>query len=381
MNPPISAPTALRRDAGSGDAAARFAERLRPFRQRADRELEAFLAAKRGAAEGTLETLTASIETLIRGGGKRLRPALVFYTHLACGGDREAAALDVALATEMLHAYLLIHDDIMDHAEVRRGEPAAHAQFREQHRARGWPGDAAEFGRAAAILAGDLAHTWAVELYSRGRRRAGAEDGWDAGALDRAFSGMCEEVIGGQFLEMQLPFRAALEDPGEEEILQALHLKSGRYSVERPIELGALLAGADAPTREALGRYGRAAGEAFQLHDDVLGTFGDAVKVGKPVASDLIEGKRTLLIHHTLSQAGEAPRRRLRQLLGRGDLERAEIEEARAIIRDSGGLGRVVERIDRRLAQAREAIAGLELADEGRAFFADMVEYLRQRQH
>ena len=366
--------------------AEQFAERMHLFRERADRELRAFLVDKRRAAAGSLSELTESVEKLIGGGGKRLRPLLVHETHRALNGRAgEAAVLPVALSTEMLHAYLLIHDDIMDHAEVRRGEPTSHAWFRDRHRARAWPGDARDFGRSVAILVGDLAHCWSVELFQEGRRRAqtdsgGSLSGLDLAALDRAFCAMCEEVIGGQFLEMRLPFQARRDPPTETDLVTALRLKSGRYSVERPMELGAILAGADEATRHMLERFGRGAGEAFQLQDDVLGTFGDEIEVGKSVASDLREGKHTLLIHHTLERASETEAARLRSLLGRADLSPEEVEAARSVIRDSGGLARVRERIDGCLADARDALDEIEgMSSDGRAFFTGMLDYLRER--
>lgn len=358
-------------------ASAGFADLLTDFRQRIDRQLEAFLARKRKAAEGSVAQLADSLGVLIGGGGKRLRPALVHFTHRALGGGDEAAALPVALSTEILHAYLLVHDDIMDHSDLRRGEPTTHVQFRRLHEREGWPGDAADFGRSVAILVGDLAHSWAVELFQEGLRRAGA--GVDREALDLCFAAMSEEVIGGQFLEMRMPYRARKERPGEGELVTALQLKSGRYSVERPIELGALLAGAAEDARGALQRYGRAAGEAFQLQDDILGTFGEEEATGKPAASDLEEGKHTLLVHFALEGASEADGERLWSLLGR-DLAEGEVAEARSILERSGGLARVRRRIARRLAEAREALDEVEMTDEGRSFFEGMLDYLAERE-
>jgi len=390
MTPPTETPTPVaERQSQTPSPAQGFTTTLSTFRDRVDRELSAFLAGKRPAAEGSLAELTESVGVLIRGGGKRLRPLLVYQTHRALGGEcAEAAVLPVALSTEMLHAYLLIHDDIMDHAEVRRGEPASHVQFRQRHRQLGWPGDAADFGRSVAILVGDLAHCWAVELFQEGRRQAAVPIGPtastpDLAALDRAFCAMCEEVIGGQFLEMRMPFKAHCERPGETELVTALRLKSGRYSVERPLELGAILAGVDAAARAALARYGQGAGEAFQLQDDVLGTFGDEVEVGKPVASDLREGKHTLLVHYSLEGASEIDGERLRSFLGRPDLSADKVAEARDVLRRSGGLSLVRERIDARLADARAALRDdalrRGLTDEGRTFFEGMLDYLRER--
>lgn len=349
-----------------------FVGRLADFRERLEPELARFFARKR--AEVALEPegleLVEEVERLITTGGKRLRPALVYYTYRACGGETDADVLPLAMSTELLHTYLLIHDDIMDHSEVRRGQAAAHARFQEKHIERRYGGDAGDFGRSVAMLLGDLAHTWAVELYTTVRRPPGSE------ALDRAFSRMCEEVIRGQYLEMLLPHEA---DPGEDRLLRALRLKSGRYSVERPIELGALLAGVSAVELVRLGTYGRAIGEAFQLHDDILGTFGDASAVGKPVGSDLMEGKFTFLIHHALRRAAPEEGKELHALLGRPDLDADQVERGRDIIRETGGLAAVQEMIEGRLEEASAALEGAALGDEGRAFFGGLIEYSRRR--
>jgi geranylgeranyl diphosphate synthase type I len=354
----------------------RSAELLNGFRARLEGELAGWLAARRRSAAAALPEaaeLVDAVAELATGGGKRLRPALVWFTFRACGGRDEGAVLPVALATELLHAYLLIHDDIMDHAEVRRGRPSVHARFRHRHAERGWPGAGEDFGRTAAILAGDLAHGWAVELFADGRRRAPADR---AAELDRCFSAMCEEVIGGQYLEVVLGLR---REASEEELLAVLRLKSGRYTVERPIQLGAVLAAAPAAARAALATYGRAVGEAFQLQDDVLGTFGDAETVGKPVGGDLAEGKYTFLIHHALRAAGAADAARLRGALGRADLPAGEVEAVRALLRSTGALDRVLAMVEERLAAARAALVGLDLASDGGDFLAGLVEQLWER--
>ena len=149
-----------------------FAGLLAGFRAKLDRALAAWLDVKReeAVAAGSPETLELidGVGQLATDGGKRLRPALVYYTYRACGGAADEEVLPLALATELLHTYLLIHDDIMDHAEVRRGQPAAHVRFRDAHRAHGLHGDAADFGRSVAILLGDLSQSWAVELAAGG---------------------------------------------------------------------------------------------------------------------------------------------------------------------------------------------------------------------
>lgn len=412
---------------GSGGVSGGFARLIDGFRDRLDREIAAFLADKRSGAGGTGGAgegpggsrrqatladpgdLVDGVARLMAQGGKRLRPALVYYTYRACGGRSEAQVMPLALATELLHTYLLIHDDIMDHAEVRRGQPAAHARFRDLHRAGGLRGDADDFGRSVAILLGDLAHTYAVELFTGVAVRpdpatpatpagppaspalpasagpsasvplgqavppappASAPSGPRWLELNRCFSEMCEEVIGGQYLEFLLahrghsePSSAAGPSPAqavrESELLRVLRLKSGRYTAERPIQLGALLAGAPAELREELSRYGTAVGEAFQLQDDLLGIFGDPATVGKPVGDDLREGKFTLLIHHALVQGGPADRQLIAGALGDPNLTAAEVADVQAALERTGARRTVTALIAERLGEARRALATL----------------------
>ena len=435
--------------ADSGSASEGFARLIDGFRDRLDREIAAFLADKRSVAAGTGGTprtaarpqepladpgdLVDGVARLMAQGGKRLRPALVYYTYRACGGRSESAVMPLALATEFLHTYLLIHDDIMDHAEVRRGQPAAHARFRDLHRAAGLRGDADDFGRSVAILLGDLAHTYAVELFTgvavRPDPAAAAGPSAPSAApappaasmpsgplappvprwleLNRCFSQMCEEVIGGQYLEFLLAHRGHFEaassgpagapsgplaadpastanpagtadpattaDPAstahagptpaqavrESELLRVLRLKSGRYTAERPIQLGALLAGAPTELREELSRYGTAVGEAFQLQDDLLGLFGDPATVGKPVGDDLREGKFTLLIHHALVNGSPADRQLIAGALGDPNLTAAEVARVQAALERTGARRAVTAMIAERLGEARRALERL----------------------
>ena len=370
-----AASSTVRQEAAPGE----FTGLLDGFREKLDRELAAWLAARRQAAAGSREMLELidGVGELVTHGGKRLRPALVYYTYRACGGPSDDEALPVALAIELLHTYLLIHDDIMDHAEVRRGHPSAHARFRQSHQSRGFHGDPQDFGRSVAILLGDLAHTWAMELFS------GAERSRE---LSRCFSAMSEEVIGGQYLELMVALRRSMqaipaerERTNEKELLAVLRRKSGRYTAERPIQLGGILAGAAPGPLTALARFGAAVGEAFQLQDDLLGMFGDPETVGKPVGADLTEGKFTFLVYHALKAAAPAERQILSAALGRPDLSREEVSRVHRILIETGAHARVEAMIDQRLRVARAELSGLDLKEPGRTFFAGLVDYLKER--
>ena len=165
----------------------------------------------------------------------------------------------------------------------------------------------------------------------------------------------------------------------QDELLRVLRMKSGRYSVERPVQLGYLLARAPEATRKALTTYGLNMGEAFQLQDDLLGLFGDVETVGKPVGGDLKEGKFTLLIHHALRHLAADERTALEHALGNADLVPEEVAHIQGLIEGSGARQRVQEMIEERLRVAREALGPIELTEEGAAFLEGLIDYLRGR--
>lgn len=351
-----------------------FKSLLAEFRARLESELREWLTAKERQA--TAETpaaheVTSVLSKFIHRDGKRLRPALLYYAYKACRGQAEEKAMAMGMAVELLHTYLLIHDDIMDHADTRRGEPSVHKLFGDLHRARRWGGASDHFGESVAILVGDLAQSYATELFTSVEVAPEV-----ATEFHDCFSTMCQEVIIGQYLEMTAAHRAEL---GEQELLRVLQMKSGRYSVQRPVQLGSLLARAPEATRRDLTLYGARIGEAFQLQDDLLGMFGDSKTVGKPVGSDLIEGKYTVLIHHALDGLGPAERDRLRGALGDPTLTESQVSELRALVEASGARGRVEAMIDSRMDEARAALAGLDLERSGAEFLIGVLDYLHGR--
>ncbi len=352
-----------------------FRELLSSSRRLVDGALVDFLTGKRRAAGREAPAAVAlvdAVESLVAAGGKRLRPLLVLETFRALGGSPPERALPAALATELLHAYLLIHDDIMDHADLRRGRPTAHVAFERLHGRQGLAGDGADFGRSMAILAGDLAASFAAELFAATEAPPQA-----ARRLDGTFGSMTEEVIWGQYLEL---VAGRTDQPSEADLLAVLRLKSGRYSVERPMELGALLAGAGEETVGALAQLGAALGEVFQLKDDLLGLFGDPERTGKPVGGDLLEGKFTFVLHHALAAAGAEERRFLGSVRGNARATPAELARALDLIAERGGVERVREMIAARLATARALLPRLPLLPEGRRFFEALIAYSEERE-
>lgn len=294
--------------------------------------LDPFLEGRRADLLGlhpALAEVASSISELVDAGGKRLRPAFVYWGHLAAGGT-EDGVVQVAGAVELLHTFALLHDDVMDRSQHRRGLPAAHRRFAATHREQLDLGDSDWFGYSAAILAGDLAHVWADELFESAPV--------ERDALDRArvvYNHLRTEVIAGQYLDLRLAAAAAAQP--DDARLVAL-LKSARYTVTRPLLLGAALAGhlAHPALLRSLSAYGDAVGLAFQLRDDVLGLFGDPGLTGKSDLDDLREGKRTMLVLRALQLADEADRRLITGALGDPSVDEERADAVRAAVARTG---------------------------------------------
>jgi geranylgeranyl diphosphate synthase type I len=329
---------------------------LDPLRAAVDRVLAEFLAARESellAVDPSLAPVASEIQDLVAAGGKRLRPAFVVWGHRAAGGRDVDAALGAGAAVELLHAFALVHDDVMDRAATRRGRPAASRSFARLHERERWSGDAAWFGTGAAILAGDLAFVWADQLLD------GSVPPAALARARRAFTTLRAEVMAGQYLDLRF---AAGRDTGEDDARRVALLKSGRYTVTRPLQLGLALATGDPPAQvaRALMTYGDAVGTAFQLRDDVLGLFGDPARTGKGRDDDLREGKRTLLVLRALSLAPAADRRFLSAALGDAGLTGSAGARCREIVADSGALASVETSIRAHHAVALDALGALE---------------------
>jgi geranylgeranyl diphosphate synthase type I len=296
-------------------------------------------------------------------GGKRLRPAFAYWGWRGARGagaaEDEAAVLRAVAALEFVHASALVHDDVMDGAQTRRGRPATHIGFAARHSGDGLTGDRELFGVGAAILVGDLALVWSDELLRR--------SGISPAALTRAravWDTMRTEVTAGQYLDL---LRAAGGLPGPDGALKVARYKSAGYTVQRPLQLGAAIAGAGPEVVEAYTAIGLPLGEAFQLRDDVLGVFGDPAITGKSADDDLREGKQTLLISLAEESTDAPGRRLLDDLLGNAEAGPEEFDALRAVLESTGARAKVEERITERTALARSAIAAAPLAEDARA--------------
>lgn len=325
---------------------------------RVDERLTAYIDAQRerfSALDDDLEDLVDTIEVLLTSGGKRLRPTFCAWAFVGAGGDiDDGAVVDAGAALEMLHSFALLHDDVMDGSPTRRGQPTAHVVQARRHEASGWAGDARRYGDAVAVLAGDLAYAWSDELVPSDRPQVAP-----------LWHDLRQELAVGQYLDVLGSAQGAVS---AERARRIIRFKSAKYSVERPLHMGAAVAGRLPELAAPLSRVGLPLGDAFQLRDDVLGAFGDEVLTGKPVGDDLREGKPTVLIALARAATGEdgLPG------FGAGHLDVDGIERLQGAIVASGALDEVETMITDLTAQALDAVEDLPFDAASRAAMRDL---------
>lgn len=320
-----------------------------PIAQRVEQRIRSLLDAHRTtwtAQQPALSSLFDALDGFVAAGGKRLRPAFCYWGAVAAGADHDDAALiDTCAALEMLHAFALIHDDVMDGSETRRGQPALHVRFASRHERSTWLGDSRRHGEGLAILAGDLAFVLADALIDAATPEA-----------RRLWHDLRLELVAGQWVDV---IAGASTDRSPALARWVGRYKSGRYTVVRPLHIGAALAG-DPWLIPAYSAFGEPLGEAFQLRDDLLGVFGDPSQTGKPSGDDLREGKPTLLLAVATVLADPADRGLLARV-GSSDLDDDDVAALRGAFERSGARDLIENEIARLTGEAEQALAGLEI--------------------
>jgi geranylgeranyl diphosphate synthase type I len=317
------------------------------------------------AIDPDLEEPLLALQDLVAAGGKRFRPAFCFWSFVGAGGDPDSPlVVDVCAAIEMVHACALVHDDVMDGAATRRGAPSVHRRFADRHTASGSPGDARRFGDGAAILVGDFAFVYADMLF-----------GGAPPAARPVFDELRLELCVGQFLDLA-GAASVLRDRARAERIEVY--KSGKYTVERPLHLGAALAGRLDELQGPLTRFGIPLGSAFQMRDDLLGVFGDPSVTGKPVGDDLREGKLTPLLAAAVATAS-GPQADLLARAGSSDLTADEIGALQRLLVDIGAVDEIEGEIARLVDQALGALHQAPITAEAQRALEELATFVAWR--
>ena len=317
------------------------------------------------AVDGDLAGPLQILGRFVLDGGKRLRPAFCHWAFVGAGGAHDdPKVIDAGAAFELLHAFALVHDDVMDGSSMRRGAPTVHIAFAADHARGSWNGESRRYGEGVAILIGDLAEVYADRLMS------------DAGPSAFAvWNELKIELNIGQFLDV---LGAARGQVDLETARRIVRYKSGKYTIERPLHVGAALAGRLDALAAPLSRYGEPLGEAFQLRDDILGTFGDSVRTGKPVGDDLREGKPTPLLA-VATERSTPQQRTILDRIGSSDLELDDVLAIQSVFIETGALSAIEADISSLTRAAIDALDDVEIVTEARNALEELAHYVGDR--
>lgn len=351
---------------------------LADIRMRVQRHLTNFLAEQiqyLGEIGTELIPVAEAMNAFLLDGGKRLRPLFAYCGYLTAGGEDDEAIIGAVSSLELLQACALIHDDLMDGSDSRRGKPSIHRWFESLHQSAELSGSATSYGASAAVLLGDLALVWSDQML---HRSAIAPD-----KLIRSLSiydEMRVELMAGQFLDVH---EQTLASQSVARSLKIARFKSGKYTVERPLHLGVFLAQSDQKKQSIyttiFSEFGLPLGEAFQLRDDLLGVFGDPAITGKPTGDDLRFGKRTVLMAMAQDRATGQQEQIISRLFGDPKLTTAEIEEMQMIISSTGAREHVEDLIEKLTLTALDALNRDEIAPPAHALLSELATNAVQR--
>ncbi|EKE16204.1 MAG: hypothetical protein ACD_11C00027G0004 [uncultured bacterium] len=352
-----------------------FKETLAGFKKKVDFEIETFFDRKIKEISQEDAWVTEGMEyvkKLTLAGGKRLRPALMYWGYKACGGKDEEKIIKAAVGVELTHIFLLIHDDIIDRSDRRHNLETVNFWAERKGKEMFEFGDKRRFGYSIAMILGDMTYNWAVQAIID----AGLDAEKTLQALHYLQSVVATTCI-GESQDVVIEYKSNVK---EKEIIQMCTNKTAKYTFEGPLHLGAKLAGADQETLKSFSDYSIPVGIAFQMQDDILGVFGSEEKLGKSVASDIIEGKKTILTARVFSDGNIFQQERLRDLLGKKDITSDGINEFQQIVMDSGALKYAKQTAREYAKKGVDVISNSKIETEAKEFLGAMAEYIINRE-
>ena len=353
-----------------------FKQQLQTLKKEIDHEIEIYLDSVIKEAEETdifMVTILKYFKKTILAGGKRIRPIMMYWGYVGAGGKNHKAIIKASISIELIHAFLLIHDDIIDRDDLRRGKKTIHAKYRDYHKKFLVGDDSEHFGTSIGVISGDF-------VYSLGNQVLFASD-FAPELIIKALNKM-QNIVGltcvGEIQDVYMEYSKNVE---EGDILKMYENKTARYTFDGPLKLGAMLAGADDKFCDALTKFAVPIGIAFQVHDDILGVFGNEKKIGKPVGSDISEGKKTFLVARAYKNATKVQKNELSGLLGKKDLLLSDVEKFRDVVVATGARDEVDQYTNKLLLDAEKVLKELKVTREAREFLGVLVQYLSSREN
>ncbi len=350
-------------------------EKLSSFKKELDREIEKTLAKAIKEANSWDKIVAQALREVrdsILSGGKRLRPAFMYWGYLGAGGKERKKILETSVSIELIHNFLLIHDDIMDRDKKRHGRDTLNAFYEKVSKKYFPKKDSEHFGNSMAIIIGDLVSAMGNNIIFDSK--------FPPEKIMKALSGLQKIVsltVVGQTKDIYMAHKG---NPKEAEILEMYEYKTAKYTIEGPLHLGAILAGASEKTLEGLSRYSIPLGIAFQIQDDILGIFGSEKKLGKPVGSDIQEGKQTILSARALEKANSADRKKIKEIFKKEKISSDDTKEFREIIIRSGALEYARGKAKKYIQESKEALDNILLEKESKEFLSEIADYMIERE-
>lgn len=354
---------------------------LQAYKKRVDKELEKYFSQKIKQAReihSLAEEAVQIIKEITMAGGKRIRPAILYYSYLAGGGKDNEEIVKTSMSIELAHIFLLIHDDIIDKDDIRHGVLTAHERYSQKARRILVPerikNEAAHFGNAMAIVVGDMASAMAYEIIFNSKFAPETV----IKALD-SLQNIIYKTLPGEMMDIEMELKGKAS---EEEIIKMHEGKTAHYTFEGPIDLGWVLADKSSNgDLKKLSQYGLLIGKAFQIRDDILGVFGDEKKLGKPVGSDIIEGKQTLLILKAEEKGTASQKKIINKYFGKKELAESELEEIRKVIKETGALEYSLKLSEKMAEEGRAYLNQINFKNkQAQDFFKTLIEYIIRRE-
>lgn len=349
---------------------------LHDLKKQIDKEIEIYLDQVIIEAKSTdifVAGATKHFKKMILAGGKRLRPIMMYWGYVAAGGQDRAEIVKTSISIELIHAFLLMHDDIIDRDDLRHGKKTMHAHYRD-HYNRFFLGDDAEhFGRSIAIVTGDF-------VYSLGNQVIFASH-FEPAIIVRALNKM-QNIVGltcvGEIQDIYMEYSRKVT---EANILKMYENKTARYTFDGPLKLGAIFAGADDTFCDKLSAYAIPLGIAFQIRDDILGVYGDSKKTGKPVGSDIAEGKMTFLVHRAYKNSTPQQKEILDRYFGKGNIDEKGVKIFGDVLIATGAMAQADAYIHLLVEQALEALDNVDIPAQAKEFFLSLANHLNNREY
>jgi len=345
------------------------------FKKMVDPEIQAYFKRVIGETEKVDKNISEAVKyarKIVMSGGKRARAAFMYYGYIAAGGKEKKKMIKASVSIELIHAFLLIHDDVIDRDELRHGVKTAHVHYGEIAKKYFKNKDAAHFGNSMAIIIGDMVGALGNQVLF--------ESDFDAKIVMKALhrmQGIVSYTAIGQSEDVYIENRGRAS---EKEILKMYENKTAKYTFEGPLHLGAILAGADKKFLQSLSSYSIPAGIAFQIQDDILGIFGQVGKTGKPVGSDVRQGKQTILVAKALEKADGRQKEILKKCLGNKNLTQPELEQFKKVIIETESLKYAQELAKKMIFEAKGKIKNVNIDKEAKEFLLGIADYMLNRE-